>query len=132
MIEAKSVVESFDGFRALDGLAMTVLRGFICGPVGSNGVGKSTLLRHITGVYRQDNGPVFTEGNPAYENLAARSRIVLIPGKPHYFPSASTWGMIRFYRGFYPRFNVRYYETLEGMFTTIPEKQSIRWLSKGM
>ena len=69
MIEAKNVVKSFDGFRALDGLTMTVPHGSIYGLVGPNGAGKSTLLRHVTGVYRQDSGSVLIEGNPVYENL---------------------------------------------------------------
>ena len=47
MIEAKNVVKSFDGFRALDGLTMTVPHGSIYGLVGPNGAGKSTLLRHV-------------------------------------------------------------------------------------
>ena len=72
MIEAKNVVKSFDGFRALDGLTMTVPHGSIYGLVGPNGAGKSTLLRHVTGVYRQDSGSVLIEGNPVYENPAAR------------------------------------------------------------
>ena len=67
MIEAKNVVKSFDGFRALDGLTMTVPHGSIYGLVGPNGAGKSTLLRHVTGVYRQDSGSVLIEGNPVYE-----------------------------------------------------------------
>ena len=36
MIEAKNVVKSFDGFRALDGLTMTVPHGSIYGLVGPN------------------------------------------------------------------------------------------------
>ena len=39
MIEAKNVVKSFDGFRALDGLTMTVPHGSIYGLVGPNGAG---------------------------------------------------------------------------------------------
>ena len=50
MIEAKNVVKTFDGFKALDGLTMTVPQGSIYGLVGPNGAGKSTLLRHGTGV----------------------------------------------------------------------------------
>lgn len=37
MIEAKNVVKTFDGFRALDGLTMTVPQGSIYGLVGPNG-----------------------------------------------------------------------------------------------
>ena len=132
MIEAKNVVKSFDGFRALDGLTMTVPHGSIYGLVGPNGAGKSTLLRHVTGVYRQDSGSGLIEGNPVYENPAAKSRIASIPDELYYFLSASTRDMMRFYRGFYPRFDVKRYEALKDVFTTIPEKQPIRRLSKGM
>ena len=121
MIEAKNVVKSFDGFRAMDGLTMTVPHGSIYGLVGPNGAGKSTLLRHVTGVYRQDSGSVLIEGNPVYENPAAKSRIASIPDELYYFLSASTRDMMRFYRGFYPRFDVKRYEALKDVFTTIPE-----------
>ena len=50
MIQVNSVVKTFDGFRALDGLTMTVEQGSIYGLVGPNGAGKSTILRHITGI----------------------------------------------------------------------------------
>ena len=132
MIEAKNVVKSFDGFRALDGLTMTVPHGSIYGLVGPNGAGKSTLLRHVTGVYRQDSGSVLIEGNPVYENPAAKSRIASIPDELYYFLSASTRDMMRFYRGFYPRFDPKRYEALKDIFTLVDEKKPIRRLSKGM
>ena len=132
MIEAKNVVKTFDGFRALDGLTMTVPQGSIYGMVGPNGAGKSTLLRHVTGVYRQDSGSVLLEGNPIYENPAAKARIADIPDELYYFLSASTRDMMRFYKGFYPRFDMARYEALKDIFTTVDEKQPIRRLSKGM
>ena len=132
MIEARNVVKAFDGFRALDGLTMTVPRGSIYGLVGPNGAGKSTLLRHVTGIYRQDSGSVLLEGNPIYENPAAKARIASIPDELYYFLSASTRDMMRFFKGFYPRFDGVRYEALKDVFTTINEKQPIRRLSKGM
>ena len=132
MIEAKNVVKRFDGFQALDGLTMTVARGSIYGLVGPNGAGKSTLLRHVTGIYRQDSGSVLLEGNPIYENPAAKARIASIPDELYYFLSASTRDMMRFFKGFYPRFDGARYEALKDVFTTINEKQPIRRLSKGM
>ena len=132
MIEARNVVKAFDGFRALDGLTMTVPRGSIYGLVGPNGAGKSTLLRHVTGIYRQDSGSVLLEGNPIYENPVAKARIASIPDELYYFLSASTRDMMRFFKGFYPRFDGSRYEALKDVFTTINEKQPIRRLSKGM
>lgn len=47
MIEVRDVVKTFDGFRALDGVTMTVPRGAVYGLVGPNGAGKSTLIEAI-------------------------------------------------------------------------------------
>ena len=80
MIEAKNVVKSFDGFRALDGLTMTVPQGSIYGLVGPNGAGKSTLLRHVTGVYRQDSGSVLLDGDPIYEQIRDGLRHLMVTG----------------------------------------------------
>ena len=132
MIEVKNVVKSFDGFRALDGLNMTVPDGSIYGLVGPNGAGKSTILRHITGVYRQDAGEVLVAGEPVYENPAVKSRIASIPDELYYFLSASTRDMMKFYKGFYPRFDEKRYEALKDVFTQVGEKHPIRRLSKGM
>ena len=132
MIEARNVVKAFDGFRALDGLTMTVPRGSVYGLVGPNGAGKSTLLRHVTGIYRQDSGEVLLEGEPIYENPAAKARISSIPDELYYFLSASTRDMARFLRGFYPRFDRDRYRTLKEVFSQVDEARPMRRLSKGM
>ena len=71
MLEAKNVVKTFDGFRALDGATLTAPAGVVYGLVGPNGAGKSTLIRHLTGVYRPDSGELLLGGEPVYENPAA-------------------------------------------------------------
>ena len=132
MIQVNNVVKTFDRFRALDGLSMRVERGSIYGLVGPNGAGKSTILRHITGVYRPDSGSVLLDGQPVYENPEAKSRIVAIPDELYYFLSASTRDMMRFYRGIYPRFDDKRYQSLREAFPEVDERQPIRRLSKGM
>ena len=132
MIEVKELVKSFDGFRALDGLNMTVPTASIYGLVGPNGAGKSTLLRHITGVWRQDSGTVLADGAPIYENPAVKARIASIPDDLYYFLSASTADMSAFYRGFYPRFDMGRYAALREVFSGIDEKRAIRRMYKGM
>ena len=106
--------------------------GSVYGLVGPNGAGKSTLIRHLTGIYRQDSGQVLISGKEVWENAALKARIAAIPDDWYYFLQATVRDMMRFYRGFYPRFDVKRYEALKDVFTTIPEKQPIRRLSKGM
>ena len=132
MIQVKDVVKTFDGFRALDGLTMSVPKGSVYGLVGPNGAGKSTIIRHICGIYRPDSGQVLVDGAPVYENTAVKARLAAIPDDFYYFPSASTREMMRFYKGFYPRFDEKRYEALKDVFHTVGEKQPIRRLSKGM
>ena len=132
MIEVKNVVKTFDGFRALDGLTMTVPTGSIYGLVGPNGAGKSTVLRHITGIYRQDEGDIAVDGQAVYENPSVKERLTAIPDELYYFLTASTRDMMQFYKGFYPKFDQKRYEALKDVFTTVDEKRPIRRLSKGM
>ena len=132
MIQVNNVVKTFDGFRALDGLTMTVEEGSIYGLVGPNGAGKSTILRHIAGVYRPDSGSVLVGGLPVYENPAVKAKISVIPDELYYFQSASTRDMMKFYRGMYPSFDDRRYQALKEAFPEVDERQPIRRLSKGM
>lgn len=83
MIELSHVTKTFGGAtRALDDLTLTVPQGAVYGLVGSNGAGKTTAIRHITGIFRQDSGSVTIGGLPVYENPAVKSRIGYIPDDP--------------------------------------------------
>jgi urea transport system ATP-binding protein len=50
---------SFDGFRALDHLSLTVDDGELRCVIGPNGAGKTTMMDVITGKTRPDEGTVF-------------------------------------------------------------------------
>lgn len=52
------VTVSFDGFRALDNLCLTLDRGELRCIIGPNGAGKTTLMDVITGKTRPDTGSV--------------------------------------------------------------------------
>ena len=131
MIEVKNVVKTFDGFRALDGLTMTVPRGAVYGLVGPNGAGKSTIIRHLAGIYRQDSGDVLVDGQPVYENPAVKSRMAVIGDDWYYFPQAGIREMAKFYAGIYPQFSWERYEKLKEVFP-LDEKLMLRRMSKGM
>ena len=131
MLEMKNVTKTFDGFKALDDLTLTVPRGAVYGLVGPNGAGKSTAIRHLTGVYRPDCGEILMEGQKIYENNAIKARIGYIPDEIFYFPSASLEEMRRYYRSMYPKFDDALFERLYDVFQ-LPKKGQIRRFSKGM
>ena len=131
MIEVNTVVKTFDGFRALDGLSLRVPTGSVYGLVGPNGSGKSTIIRHLTGVYRPDSGTILVDGQPVYENPAVKGRIASIPDELFSFTSDSISDMHRFYKSIYPDFDEERFNALRQVFR-LNEKQPIRRFSKGM
>ena len=54
MILAHQLTKRFEDFTALRSLSCEIEKGCIYGMVGSNGAGKSTFLRLLTGVYQPD------------------------------------------------------------------------------
>ena len=131
MIELKNVTKTFGTFKALDNLSLTVPKGAVYGLVGPNGAGKSTAIRHMTGIYRPDEGSVTLEGLPIYENPVVKSTIGYIPDDIFYFPAATLEEMKRFYKGIYPTFDEVLYTRLKDVFE-LPKKTPIRRYSKGM
>ena len=131
MIEIKNVSKAFDGFTALNNVSLTVPTGSVYGLVGPNGAGKSTLIRCLTGIYQPDAGSLKADGQEVWENAELKGRIASIPDDWYYFMQANVRDMMRFYRGFYPRFSMERYEKLKEVFN-IDEKRTIRRLSKGM
>lgn len=75
-----------DVVRALDGVSFEVGEGEILGIVGSNGGGKSTLLRTIAGIFVPDSGSIDLHGHSCsllaigvgfIPNLTGRENIML-------------------------------------------------------
>jgi urea transport system ATP-binding protein len=54
---------SFDGFRALNDLSLTVQPGEMRAIIGPNGAGKTTMMDVITGKTRPDKGDVYFDGS---------------------------------------------------------------------
>lgn len=131
MIEVKDLVKTFDGFKALDGLTLTVPKSSVYGMVGPNGAGKTTVIRHLAGILRQDSGEILIDGQQVFENPEVKSRIAYIPDDVFYFPQSTIEDMMKFCRGIYPGFDADRYKKMGELFGIDP-KRPIRKLSKGM
>lgn len=132
MIEANNLTKRFEAFLALDGLNLQVPKGSIYGLVGPNGAGKSTLIRHLAGIYRQDEGELLIDGQPVYENEELKKEFTLIPDDVFYFTQARTIDMMHFYKGMYPNFDEALFQKMMDCFPAIDLKKPLRSLSKGM
>lgn len=58
LLSVRGLAKRFGGFRALDGLDLTLGAGEILGLVGPNGSGKTTCINAISGLVQADGGSV--------------------------------------------------------------------------
>ena len=131
MIEIKNLTKTFDGFKALENLSLTVPTGAVYGLVGPNGAGKSTAIRHLMGVYRPDCGEVLVDGLPVYENSEVKKTMVCIPDEIYYHTGDTIKDLKQLYMGIYPTFDEDRFARLKEVFC-LDEKKQVRRFSKGM
>ncbi len=63
ILEVTALVKRFGGFRALDGVSLSLHPGEVLGLVGPNGSGKTTCINVISGLYRPDGGSIHFAGH---------------------------------------------------------------------
>ncbi len=131
MIELKNVKMCFEDFNALDGIDLTIEAGTAFGLLGSNGAGKSTILRLLSGVYEANEGEVLIDGEPAYDNVAAKQKVFFINDETVQFGAMTLNDMRAYYKGFYPNFSDEIFDKLNAIIK-LPEKKRIDKFSKGM
>jgi branched-chain amino acid transport system ATP-binding protein len=62
LLEVRDVVVRFGGIVALGGVSFDVPAGRICGLIGPNGSGKTTMFNCISGIYRYAQGEIRLQG----------------------------------------------------------------------
>ena len=131
MITAQNVTMKFDDFEALSNLSCTIPEGCIYGLVGSNGAGKSTFLRLISGVYKPNSGTIKIDDMTILENPETKKKIIYVPDELFFIPQANMNRMADFYSSIYDSFSKERFENLTKTFGLNP-KQPIATFSKGM
>ncbi len=82
-LRAESLVRSFDGTLAVDGLTFAVARGETFGLLGHNGAGKTTTIRLLNGVLAADAGRAEVLGmDAATHGTAIRARTGVLTETP--------------------------------------------------
>lgn len=131
MIEVERVSKQFENLEALQDVSLAVHKGSIYGLVGSNGAGKTTMLKLLAGIYKPDSGNLRIDSQPVFENEAIKMRCVFIPDNLYFFLNYTIQDMADFYASIYPQWNNQRYQKLANVFN-IEINRRIRTLSKGM
>ena len=131
MIQIHNVKKQFEGIEALKNLSLTIEKGSIYGLLGSNGAGKTTLLKMIGGIYKQDEGEILVDGEPIYENIKLKAKMIVLTDSLYFFPQSTVRQMANFYQSVYPSWNERRFQQLSNVFP-IEVTKKIHRMSKGM
>lgn len=131
MIEVSGVTKVFDGFKALDGLNLTVEKGSVYGLIGPNGAGKTTIIKNLCGIYKPDSGKILVDYNNVYENTKIKERVIYISDELFFYSTYSIKATAKMYSELYPKWSWERYESMKEVFK-IDEKRKVRRLSKGM
>ena len=84
LLRVSALVRRFASGNGISNVSLSVPAGSVTGFIGVNGAGKSTTLRCIMGLLKQDAGEVELFGAPAC--IASRKRIGFLPEERGLFP----------------------------------------------
>lgn len=105
--------------------------GKIYGIIGANGVGKSTLLRIINGIYDQDEGSVTLDNQIIKDNETIKQDICFVSDDSYYFRGYTAKSMAKFYQAMYNKFDMKKYNELAKILDLNVDKK-LSEFSKGM
>lgn len=131
MIQMIEINKTFEKQEAVKNVNMTINRGSIYGLIGSNGAGKTTIIKLLAGIYKQDSGKVLLEGAPIFENQALKEKIFFISDQPYFFPQYTVKQMAKFYKSIYPSWNEERFLKLAEVFDFSMNKK-LQTFSKGI
>ena len=131
MIKLTGVTKKFGDFTALDSIDLMIPKGTSFGLLGSNGAGKSTILRLLSGIYSKDGGSVQIDGEEVFDNTSVKEKVFFINDETVQFGSFTLKGLRDYYKGFYPNFSDEIFEELRNT-VNLPMDKKIDRFSKGM
>jgi branched-chain amino acid transport system ATP-binding protein len=94
MLEVKGISVGYKELLAVQDVSFGVRKGEVVSLVGSNGAGKSTILRAISGLLRPKRGEILLNGEPIHKTPPyeiVRKKIAMVPEGRQLFGRLSVW-----------------------------------------
>ncbi len=131
MIEVKNLTKCFDDFKAIDNITATIEEGHVFGLIGTNGAGKSTFMRMVSGVLKPNEGEILVDGEPVFDNPNAKAKIFYISDNQFFYNNATPMEMAKLYKAVYPEFDMKRWAEMMEKFG-LSTKRKVNTFSKGM
>lgn len=131
MIEINNISKSFEDILAVDRVSVRMKEGTVFGLIGTNGAGKSTVLRMTAGVLKADEGSIMVDEQPVYDNVEVKKKVFFIADEPYFFANADAKEMERYFSAVYKGFRKEeFYSCLDNF--GLDSTRKINTFSKGM
>jgi ABC-2 type transport system ATP-binding protein len=103
-VQVRTLVKSYGGRRAVDGVDLDVRRGEVFALLGPNGAGKTTTVEILEGYRRRDSGEVLVLGHdPGTPTAQWRSRVGIVLQSTGGHDELTVAELVRAFAGYYPQ-----------------------------
>ena len=85
MLELKNFSLNYGESQILDNISFSLEKGKILGIVGPSGVGKTSLIKGIVGIYRGTSGTLTYDAEKIYDNSNIKRKIAYVPDEHNSF-----------------------------------------------
>lgn len=85
MIEVRNLRKLFGSYEALKNVSFSVGKGEVHSLLGSNGAGKTTIIKTITGLLEPTAGDIFIDGKRGVSDPRAKIKFGYMPEHPHLY-----------------------------------------------
>lgn len=129
VIEISSLRKQYKNFL-LNDISFSVPSGFVCGFIGENGAGKTTVLKLILGMALKDGGSIKVFGKPA-DDVSLKEDIGVLFEQPYYQEDWTPVDIEKALRPFYRKWSSSAFHQYLERFSLDP-KQKYQTMSRGM
>jgi len=127
----KKLSDGSGTFRLQD-ISLHLPKGFICGLIGENGAGKTSLIKSLIGLYNLEQGNIYINGLSLAEREAeVKDMLGLVLSECYFEPNMPLEGIGVFYGKFYSKFDMNQYLNYLAAFH-MNKKWKLKKLSAGM
>ncbi|SEI52399.1 ABC transporter ATP-binding protein [Streptococcus equinus] len=131
-VQVKNLKKSFKDKEILKGISFEIEKGSVCGLLGVNGAGKSTIMKIIFGLEKADSGAVVFNGEQISEKSSADFNIGALIESPAIYMNLSAFDNLKTRALLYDISDVRIKEVLKLIGLSHTGKKKAGHFSLGM
>ena len=105
ILECENLSKNYGSLKALDELNLKLESGKIVGLLGPNGHGKTTLIKILSGLLRQDKGTVLIDGKKV--GVETKKIVSYLPERSYLSPGMKIRDVAKFFEEFYEDFDIK-------------------------